>query len=442
MKLYVLMATLIAGTSHSAPLASDALSTIPHQRDLKSVRKEIDTLKKDIAKKQAVQKEAQSAIKESEQAIHHTNQVLVRLEKKQSSSEQQLDALRAEINASQNSLTAVRQRVGMMLARQYKNGKHDAMRLMMNAHDPNQRARDLAYFQHIARAQQLLLAHLVTQQNELTTLSFELEQELARLNSLSHRKSREKESLQRDKASRQQELHQATGAIKSGQSKLSQLQENENRLTGLITEINKEIQRQRAETARRAAEERRARLATARETARKEIERRHKEIDIAKKQSKSVREEPKKTLELKEVPITEVADEGVSGRAFVSLLGRMKMPVAGELVGRFGKQRQQGVSWKGVFIQAANGSTVRSVADGTVVFADQLRGFGNAILINHGGNYMTVYTGLSVIGRSVGKSIKAGEIIGNTGTLDSGESGLYFEIRHMGRPLNPQTWAR
>ena len=92
----------------------------------------------------------------------------------------------------------------------------------------------------------------------------------------------------------------------------------------------------------------------------------------------------------------------------------MKMPVAGQLVGRFGKPRQQGVSWKGLFIQTANGTPVRSVADGTVVFADQLRGFGNAILIDHGGNYMTVYTGLSVIGKSVGSGVKAGDTIGNT----------------------------
>lgn len=442
MKPYVLMAALIAGTSHAAPPASAALSTAPHQQDLKSVRKEIDTLKKDIAQKQVVQKEAQSAIKESEQAIAQTNQALVKLEKKQSSSEQQLEALRAQINASRNNLAAVRQRVGQMLARQYKNGQHDAMKLMMNANDPNQNARDLAYYQHIARAQQQLVAQLITHQHELEALSFQLEQELARLNSMSDRKSQEKSSLQQDKASQQQELNKVSGEIKSGQSKLSQLQENEKRLTGLIAQINKEIQRRRAEIARKAAEERKARLAAAREAARKENERRRKLAESAKKQGKPVPEEARQAVTVKEEPITDVADDSAAGRAFVSLQGRMKMPVAGQLVGRFGKPRQQGVSWKGLFIQTANGTPVRSVADGTVVFADQLRGFGNAILIDHGGNYMTVYTGLSVIGKSVGGSVKAGDTIGNTGTLDSGESGLYFEIRHMGRPLNPQAWAR
>ena len=378
-----------------------------------------------------VQKEAQSAIKESEQAIAQTNQALVKLEKKQSSSEQQLEALRAQINASRNNLAAVRQRVGQMLARQYKNGQHDAMKLMMNANDPNQNARDLAYYQHIARAQQQLVAQLITHQHELEALSFQLEQELARLNSLPPQEPGKELAA----AGQGQPAAGVEQGHRRDQVRPKQAQPaagKRKRLTGLIAQINREIQRRRAEAARKAAEE--GKLAAAREAARKENERRRKLAESAKKQGKPVPEEAKRTVTVKEEAITDVADDSAAGRAFVSLQGKMKMPVAGQLVGRFGKPRQQGVSWKGLFIQTANGTPVRSVADGTVVFADQLRGFGNAILIDHGGNYMTVYTGLSVIGKSVGSGVKAGDTIGNTGTLDSGESGLYFEIRHMGRP--------
>ena len=67
-------------------------------------------------------------------------------------------------------------------------------------------------------------------------------------------------------------------------------------------------------------------------------------------------EEAKRTVTVKEEAITDVADDSAAGRAFVSLQGKMKMPVAGQLVGRFGKPRQQGVSWKGLFIQTANGT--------------------------------------------------------------------------------------
>ena len=120
----------------------------------------------------------------------------------------------------------------------------------------------------------------------------------------------------------------------------------------------------------------------------------------------------------------------------------MKLPVAGQIVGHFGSARSEGTSWKGLFIKTGAGQSVRAVADGRVVYADGLRGFGNAVIVDHGGNYMTVYTGLSAIGKSVGSSVKAGDSLGSTGALDSGESGLHFEIRHLGRPLNPQSWVR
>ncbi|MFD2449400.1 murein hydrolase activator EnvC family protein [Vogesella fluminis] len=137
-----------------------------------------------------------------------------------------------------------------------------------------------------------------------------------------------------------------------------------------------------------------------------------------------------------------MADASLSGNAFRSLQGRLKLPVAGEIGGRFGARRGEGASWKGLFIKVAPGSPVRVVADGTVVYADWLRGFGNAMIIDHGGNYMTVYTGFATMVRGNGATVRGGDVLGASGSLESGETGLYFELRHMGRPINPQSWAR
>jgi septal ring factor EnvC (AmiA/AmiB activator) len=68
-----------------------------------------------------------------------------------------------------------------MLARQYKSGDHDAMKLMLNADDPNQTSRDMVYYQHITKAQQQMVTQLISHQHELEALTFQLEQELARL---------------------------------------------------------------------------------------------------------------------------------------------------------------------------------------------------------------------------------------------------------------------
>ena len=77
-----------------------------------------------------------------------------------------------------------------------------------------------------------------------------------------------------------------------------------------------------------------------------------------------------------------MVDGGFIGRAFASLQGKLKLPVRGELAGRFGAQREDGgVTWKGLFIRAADGQAVRSVADGRVVYADWLRGYGNLVIV-------------------------------------------------------------
>jgi septal ring factor EnvC (AmiA/AmiB activator) len=89
-------------------------------------------------------------------------------------------------------LAETRQRVAQMLARQYKSGDHDAMKLMLNADDPNQTSRDMVYYQHIAKAQQQMVTQLISHQHELEALTYQLEQELARLDALSNHKSRKR----------------------------------------------------------------------------------------------------------------------------------------------------------------------------------------------------------------------------------------------------------
>ncbi|MDN0077255.1 peptidoglycan DD-metalloendopeptidase family protein [Crenobacter sp. SG2303] len=420
------------------------MSTAPHQQDLSAVRKQIDSVQKDIAQKEAVHKEAQSAIQQSEQALKATNQAIATLEKKQSSSQRQLEDLRAKLAATRAKVADTRSRVNKMLVSQYSRGQHDAMSLMLNADDPNQSARDLTYYKHIARAQTQLVASLKDQQAELEALEQRLQAELGRLEALSDNKSQEKDQLENTKAQQQVQAQQIATQIQGQQQKLTELKASEKRLTNLIAEIQRQIEARRREAERKAAEARKARLLAAQQAAKKENERRRKLAEQAKKQGKPVPKEARQPVKVQQPDqrIDEAADTNASGRAFRSLQGKMKLPVAGTLTGRFGTPRDEGTTWKGVFIKSPAGQPVRAVADGQVVYADVLRGFGNAVIVDHGGGYMTVYTGLSGLSRSVGASLKAGDTIGNTGALDSGESGLYFEIRYMGRPVNPLAWAR
>jgi len=93
-------------------------------------------------------------------------------------------------------------------------------------------------------------------------------------------------------------------------------------------------------------------------------------------------------------------------------------------------------------ILAPEGEEVRAVAPGRVVFADWMRGFGNLLILDHGENYLTIYGYNEAVLKKVGDPVHAGDVIATVGaTGGAGTSGLYFEMRHEGKPFDPLTWV-
>jgi septal ring factor EnvC (AmiA/AmiB activator) len=121
----------------------------------------------------------------------------------------------------------------------------------------------------------------------------------------------------------------------------------------------------------------------------------------------------------------------------------MDWPVAGKVVSHFGRPRSEGgLRWQGAQIEAAEGTEVRAIHHGRVVFADWFRGQGLLIIIDHGDGYMSLYSHNKSLLRETGDWVTVGEpiaTIGNSGGLS--EYGLYFEIRHRGKASNPARWC-
>ena len=136
-------------------------------------------------------------------------------------------------------------------------------------------------------------------------------------------------------------------------------------------------------------------------------------------------------------------DPGAAAGAFAALRGKLRLPVTGAVTGRFGSPRAEGgATWKGVFIRAAEGSEVKAVAAGAVVFSDWLRGFGNLLIIDHGDDFLSVYGNNESLLASVGARVGNGEAVATVGNSGGNpESGLYFELRHRGQPFDPLRWA-
>ncbi|HUQ25727.1 MAG TPA: peptidoglycan DD-metalloendopeptidase family protein [Burkholderiales bacterium] len=130
-------------------------------------------------------------------------------------------------------------------------------------------------------------------------------------------------------------------------------------------------------------------------------------------------------------------------QAFSNLRGKLRLPVRGELTGRFGAPRGAGIEAKGVFIRAPEGRPVKAIAAGQVVFADWMRGFGNLLIVDHGDAYLSIYANNESLLKQVGENVMAGESVATIGSSGGNEeTGLYFEMRHLGRAFDPMRWVR
>lgn len=141
--------------------------------------------------------------------------------------------------------------------------------------------------------------------------------------------------------------------------------------------------------------------------------------------------------------LADIPSEPATQKPFGQLEGQLPWPVRGGFSARFGTSRQQGdLKWNGVVISSAYGTPVRAISNGRVAFADWLQGFGFITIIDHDDGYMSLYGHNQALYKQAGDWVEAGEVIATVG--DSGgqvDSGLYFEIRYQGKPVNPGRWC-
>jgi len=132
-------------------------------------------------------------------------------------------------------------------------------------------------------------------------------------------------------------------------------------------------------------------------------------------------------------------------KKFLSEKGRLPPPVDGVIVTLFKQEKMNklGISRKssGITLKVKDGTDVAAVSDGTVVFSGYLRGYGNTIIVHHGQDYYSVTSRIEKLLAHKDDSVKRGTVIGITGdTATLFDEGLYFEIRHGKKSLDPLAW--
>jgi len=139
-----------------------------------------------------------------------------------------------------------------------------------------------------------------------------------------------------------------------------------------------------------------------------------------------------------------VAESPQNIEPFLGSRNSLPTPIKGKISKKFGgKEEQDTLISQGLDILAPVGTPVHAISPGQIVFSDWLRGFGLIIIIDHGDDYMSLYANTEVLYKKQGEFVESGELIAEAGNSGGRkEPGIHFEIRHRGRPIDPEPWIK
>ena len=372
----------------AAPAASEA--------ELRELRGRIEKLQSELAAAEESRGEAADQLKESGRAVSDAQRALFGLAHRRRTLEAELASIAARDRETRAGVSDQEALAGKLLRLQYQQGAPDRLRLALEGRDAATVARHIAYYEYIQRERAAIIGELRRTGESLAAIEKDA---MARRDELAQNEkdqAEETRTLERERAARAAVLARLAGDIAKGRREIGRLKRDEARLARLVEEI-----------------------------------------------ARALAAKPAEGKGGKGRAVDRVADASSSARPFASLKGRLNLPVRGELMNRYGTAREEtGASWKGLFIKSVSGETVHAVADGRVVYADWLRGFGNLLILDHGTGYMSLYANNDGLLRKVGESVRGGDPIAHVGASGGNvESGLYFELRRDGKPFDPLGWV-
>jgi septal ring factor EnvC (AmiA/AmiB activator) len=348
---------------------------------LEALRKSIDSLRTELRSVKTDRDQLLNALEDSEKAIGELSTKAQQLKRKLEKQEQQLNQLRERKRQLEQDKEAQQSHVGEHINAAYRLGQQSNLRLLLNQQDPTLVARNLKYFQYLTQARTAKIDSYLATIEELRQVEVGIAAQTEQLQQ-SHAQLKEKhESLLSQRKERKSTLRKLQATIASKDGKLQEMQREQERLEQVLAQV---------------------------------------------------------ALLLEDITLPANAME------FGKMKGRLPWPTTGAIQQRFGSERIAGkMRWQGVVISADAGSPVRAVHHGRVVFSDYLRGHGLLVIVDHGMGFMSLYARNQALYKEIGEWVNAGEVIASVGNSGGQASaGLYFELRHNGRPTDPQQWIK
>ena len=368
----------------AAPLlaSADTAETASKQRD---TQEQITVLEADIVATQirlteqsAARDALQVSLRDTERLISQTDAQLSNLTVKRSALSQQIAALQREGTELQTQQAELEQAMAMGIQQLWLLHQGGGLRVWLGDEHPDDIARHLAYYQLVLTAQK----DTVTRYEAGLKI---LENNASALQAAEREATQQTtaiagllEQLTTQQAQRGETIARLNDQLENDQQRLAVLAENKRNLDTLL-----------------------AKLALAAPSA-----------------------------PIKRTPFSEATNS-------------LAMPVNGKPSNRFGAKRNTDIRWQGWLIPAPQGEPVSAIFDGHIIFSDWLRGQGLIIVIDHGEGWLSLYAQNHSLLRGEGEFVRQGDIIAKVGASGGSErTGLYFEMRQKGKPIDPADWIQ
>lgn len=395
----------------SAGVLLCAFSAHADDRDqLKSIQADIAAKERDVRQQQQQRASLLAQLKAQEEAISAAARKLRETQSTLDQLNAQIDEMNASIAKLEQQKASQERNLAAQLDAAFRQGEHTGIQLILSGEESQRGQRLQAYFGYLNQARQETIAELKQTREQVATQKAELEEKQSQQQTLLYEQRAQQAKLEQARNERKKTLAGLESSIQQGQQQLSELRANESRLRNSIA---------RAEAAAKARAEREAREAQAV---------RDKQQEASRKGSTYKPTESERSL---------MSRTGGLGAP----RGQAYWPVRGPILHRYGERLQGELRWKGMVIGASEGTEVKAIADGRVILADWLQGYGLVVVVEHGKGDMSLYGYNQSALVSVGAQVRAGQPIALVGSSGGqGRPSLYFEIRRQGQAVNPQPW--
>ncbi|MEM8497880.1 MAG: peptidoglycan DD-metalloendopeptidase family protein [Pseudomonadota bacterium] len=346
------------------------------------LQQSIDALRDSIDVFSGKQEALQKDVREAEQKIFASLGRVREVRQRRAELDAEITRSRQRQTALESQRDEQQQAIKAALLDAYKQGKQNRVKLILNQQDPAEVERLLKYYEYINKARQKKIdAYLATLQGIVENKAAQ-EAAAKKIAAQAEVLQGELKQLESAQADRKLAISELGKRIGSDADKLANQELERNRLQSLLNEIEREV--------------------------------------------------------------ANIQLPSFEGFPFGQQKGHMAWPVDGKALNKFGQRKPDSrVRWQGLLIQASEGEDIRAIHDGRVVYADWFAGQGLMLLIDHGDRFMSLYAHNSTILKQTGELVSAGEPIATVGNSGGqSETGLYFEIRSKGKPVDPADWCR